>query len=88
MTELNVVEDPQQRQLTFSLIESAFMKQFVGSWNVTATPGGLTEVGAPAWADRLRAGSGAVLCFLQLACHTGVPAAAGWLGWGGWTWLA
>lgn len=32
--------------LTFSLIQSAFMKEFVGSWHVQPGPeGGLTEVG-------------------------------------------
>ncbi|PRW59177.1 hypothetical protein C2E21_2638 [Chlorella sorokiniana] len=45
VTELSVHEDPSQRQLTFSLIESAFMKEFVGSWQVQpAADGGLTEV--------------------------------------------
>lgn len=44
MTELSVVEAPEQRQLTFSLIESAFMKEFVGSWDVRPGANGLTEV--------------------------------------------
>ncbi|EFN51735.1 expressed protein [Chlorella variabilis] len=42
--ELNVVEEPEQRQLTFSLAHSAFMREFVGSWDVRGLPGGMTEV--------------------------------------------
>lgn len=37
-------EEPSQRQLTFSLIQSAFMKEFVGSWHVQPGAEGLTEV--------------------------------------------
>ena len=44
VTELNVHEEPSQRQLTFSLIQSAFMKEFVGSWHVQPGAEGLTEV--------------------------------------------
>ena len=33
-TELEVVEDEAQRVLTFSLLRSAFMKEFVGDWEV------------------------------------------------------
>lgn len=39
VTELNVREDATQRQLTFSLLESAFMREFVGSWDVRPAPG-------------------------------------------------
>lgn len=46
MTELQVDEDPAARTLTFSLLESAFMKEFVGSWDVCAGASGLTEVRA------------------------------------------
>ncbi len=56
VTELNVHEDASQRKLTFSLIQSAFMKEFVGSWHVQpAAEGGLTEVSGELigvqWAD-------------------------------------
>ena len=59
VTELNVREDAERRQLTFSLLESAFMREFVGSWDVrpaapgdhsggsgasSSSSGGLTEV--------------------------------------------
>ncbi|PSC75636.1 hypothetical protein C2E20_1411 [Micractinium conductrix] len=44
VTELNVFEDAAARQLTFSLIESAFMKEFVGSWEVRPAVNGLCEV--------------------------------------------
>ena len=56
VTELNVHEDPSQRQLTFSLIQSAFMKEFVGSWHVQpAADGGLTEVSGRVWGMRAAA---------------------------------
>lgn len=44
VNELNVVEDAASRQLTFSLVESAFMKEFVGSWDVQPAAEGLTKV--------------------------------------------
>lgn len=43
VNELNVVEDAASRQLTFSLVESAFMKEFVGSWDVQPAAEGLTK---------------------------------------------
>ena len=39
-TELEVVEDPDKRVLTFSLLKSAFMKEFVGDWEVVDVEGG------------------------------------------------
>jgi hypothetical protein len=42
--ELNVVEEPVRRQLTFSLVQSAFMKEFLGSWDVRPLPEGGAEV--------------------------------------------
>ena len=39
MTELSVREDVVRRQLTFSLLESAFMREFVGSWDIRPAPG-------------------------------------------------
>lgn len=51
--ELNVVEDAARRQLTFSLVQSAFMKDFLGSWDVRPLPDGGAEVrrcrGAAEW---------------------------------------
>ncbi len=44
VNELNVVEDAPSRKLTFSLVESAFMKEFVGSWDVQPAADGLTKV--------------------------------------------
>lgn len=44
VNELNVVEDAAARQLTFSLVESAFMREFVGSWDVQPAAEGLTKV--------------------------------------------
>ncbi|KAL4860208.1 hypothetical protein ACK3TF_000398 [Chlorella vulgaris] len=44
VNELNVVEDPRQRKLTFSLVQSAFMREFVGSWDLQALPCGATQV--------------------------------------------
>jgi hypothetical protein len=41
------VEDPRQRQLTFSLVQSAFMREFVGSWDLQALPCGATQVWQP-----------------------------------------
>lgn len=38
-----MVEDAPSRQLTFSLVESAFMKEFVGSWDVQSAADGLTK---------------------------------------------
>lgn len=55
-------EDPSQRQLTFSLIQSAFMKEFVGSWHVQpAADGGLTEVSGRDWGMRAAALPAAVV---------------------------
>jgi hypothetical protein len=47
-TELEVVEDPEEHVLTFSLLRSAFMKEFVGDWKVkgVVTDDGRTEVGS------------------------------------------
>jgi len=39
-TELEVVEDPDKGVLTFSLLKSAFMKEFVGDWEVVDVEGG------------------------------------------------
>lgn len=45
VNELNVQEDPATRQVTFSLIQSAFMREFVGSWHIRRVPGSnMTEV--------------------------------------------
>eukprot|EP00889_Picochlorum_renovo_P000811 jgi/Picre1/27841/NNA_000805.t1 len=38
-TALQVSEDSQNLKLSFSLLESAFMKQFIGTWSVEEDPG-------------------------------------------------
>jgi hypothetical protein len=44
VTALSVQELPATRQLSFSLLHSAFMRQFVGSWDIRDAPGGGSDV--------------------------------------------
>ena len=44
MTELAVMEAESSKQLEFSLRKSAFMRKFVGSWDVRPGPMGGSEI--------------------------------------------
>lgn len=40
ITELVVEENSSERKLSFSLVESAFMKEFIGGWSITPCTNG------------------------------------------------
>ena len=44
MTELKVLEIPENYELSFSLIDSAFMKDFIGTWNIEEDGSGLSVI--------------------------------------------